>query len=448
MRRAFLLGLLLAGCSGPGPGGPIQAVPVPVVQVARPERREVVRTLELPGDARPYQEARLYAKVPGYLSRMLVDTGDRVLAGQLLAELEVPELERDLAQKEAEEAAAGAETAAARMQMERARAEVQGASAEVGRAQALLDQTRAELAQTRARLEVSVQTHERLRRIYDLDSGLLARQELDVALGRLREDQAAAQAAQQRVAAAHQALAVARTRTSVSSAEVEVTRSRARSRELQGQALGAAAARARQMQEYTQIRAPFAGLITDRYLHPGALVQTAVGSAQGQTQPVLALADLRRLRVTVHVPETEASFVSRGTSAHVQLAGQAESLPARVTRVSGRLDAATRTMLTELELDNRGLRVKAGALVRVELELERRARALSVPATAVVREKDKRFVWVVRSNKVEKLQVQVGFENPAWVEVREGLPDQEQVVVLGKEALTPGATVKVGAGAG
>jgi multidrug efflux pump subunit AcrA (membrane-fusion protein) len=98
---AFLLGGAMAlGWQGsrqpPAVESPIMALPSPVVQVAKPERRTVVRSLELPGDIRAYQQARLYAKVAGYLEKVLVDKGDRVKAGQLLALIQAPELEREV----------------------------------------------------------------------------------------------------------------------------------------------------------------------------------------------------------------------------------------------------------------------------------------------------------------------------------------------------------------
>lgn len=156
----FLLGGAMAlGWQGsrqpPAVEPPIVALPSPVVQVAKPERHTVARSIELPGDVQAYQRARLYAKVAGYLEKVLVDKGDRVKAGQLLAVIQAPELEREvLAARQAYQAAL-------------AKREVE-----------------------KAALELQQTTHRRLKRVYDQDPGLLARQDLDIAQAKVQEARA------------------------------------------------------------------------------------------------------------------------------------------------------------------------------------------------------------------------------------------------------------------
>ncbi len=514
--RVVLLGIAavptLVGCGrSVSAAAPIVTVPMPVVQVARPERRNVERTVELPGDAQPYQQALLYAKVSGYLRTVLVDKGDHVQAGQLLATIDSPELRQEAAQAqesaegagalaagnaaararavsdyrqaEATVAKAQADLATARAKVPEAEAERDAAAADAQRAiqleqqaETAVGQAQAGLAQAKAEDDLNRQTYARLKQVFDRDPGLLARQDLDVAESKMKgsESQVATaaqsvEAARQGVAAARQAVVAARSKQAalqssirVAQAEIHtaqqqvasmkaqsaavksqigVVEAQGRSVSYQSQASGQAARRAAEMLAYTQVRAPFAGTITQRLLDPGALVQSAATSAQGATKPILALASDDRLRITVQAPEPDAPFVRPGSRAMVH-AG-ADRIAARVTRTAGALDPSTRTMLAEIDLPNPVHRLSPGSFLPVTLELQSRSGALAVPTSAVLFEKDKRSVFVVQGGKANKLSVKTGFEGPQWVEITGGLHGNEDVIVTGKENVSNGAAVQV-----
>ncbi len=377
---AFVLGVMLTlgwqglGQDDPTGEAPIVALPSPAVRVAHPERRTVVRTLDLPGDVQAYRQARLYAKVAGYLEQVLVDKGDRVKTGQLLAVIQAPELEREvLAAKQAHRAAV------------------------------------AKVRAARAELELHQLTHGRLKRVFDQDPGLLARQDLDIAAARVRE-------------------------TSAKLALAEAER----------EAAEQAAARAAAMRAYTEIRAPFTGTIAQRLLDPGTLVQSATASAQDATQPVLEMVDDETVRIYVHVPEPEVVKVHPGTLATVRPeAYPNRQMLAQITRVAGSLDSSTRTLLAEIELANADHRLKPGMFVKVTLMLESRPDALVVPSSAVLVEKDERAVFVVREGRAEKRAVKTGFEGPEWTEIVEGLTGEEAVIVTGKENVSKGGAVQI-----
>jgi membrane fusion protein, multidrug efflux system len=376
---AFLLGgAMVAGWQSwgqaPALDPPIIALPPPPVQVAKPGRRNVVRSIELPGDVSAYQQARLYAKVAGYLEKVLVDKGDRVKARQLLAVIQAPELEREvLAARQAYQAAL--------------------AKREVEKAALKLQQT----------------TYRRLKRVFDQDPGLLARQDLDIAQAKVQE---------------------ARARLALAEAELKAAQQAAR--------------RAVDMQRYTEIRAPFAGTIAQRLLDPGTLMQSAAASAQGATQPVMEMVDDERVRIYVHVPEPEISKAHPGTEVTVRPeAYPNRQMLAQITRVAGSLDSSTRTLLAEIELANADHRLKPGMFVKVTIRLEARPDALVVPTSALMVEKDERAVFVVRDGKAEKLAVKTGFEGPEWTEIVGGLTGEEAVIVIGKERVSRGGTVEV-----
>jgi len=381
---AFLLGgAIVAGWQSWGQAPTAEphiiALPPPSVQVAKPERRTVVRSIELPGDVSAYHQARLYAKVAGYLEKVLADKGDSVTAGQLLAVIQAPELEREVQQSKDASRAATARIAAAR-----------------------------------GELELHHKTYLRLKGVFDEDPGLLARQELDIAEAKAKEASAKLALAEAKLKAAQQA-----------------------------------ARRAADMQAYTEIRAPFAGTVSQRFLDPGTLMQSATSSAQGATRPVLELVNDGTVRISVQVPEAEVSKVQPGSEATVRPEAHPDlEIPSRITRMAGSLDTATRTLLAEIELANAEHRLKPGMFVKVILTLESHADALVVPTSAVVIEKDKRAVFVVRDGKAEKLVVKTGFEGPDWTEIVGGLAGEEAVVVNGKEDVSRGGTVQIIPGAG
>jgi RND family efflux transporter MFP subunit len=523
MKRAGIA-LALGGALMLGAGGcgrslsaaepPIVTVPKPIVQVAKPERRTVERAIELPGDAQPYQQAMLYAKVSGYLRAVLVDKGDRVQAGQLLATIDSPEMRREAAQAQESAEGAGAlaagntaaragavsdyrqaqaavskaqaDLAAARAQVPKAEAERDAAAADVQKAielqqqaQTAVAQAQAGLTQAKAEDDLNRQTYERLKRVYDRDPGLLARQDLDIAqskvkasAGRVVSAEQAIEAARQGVAAAQQSVTAARSKqaameSSISVAEAQihtadqqvasmqaqaaaaksqigVVEAQGRNVVFQSQASQQSAKRAAEMLGYTQIRAPFAGTITQRFLDPGALVQSAANSAQGSTKPVLALADSDTVRVIMQVPEPDVPYVRPGTRAALR----ADALPGtklagRVTRTSGALDPGSRTMLVEIDLPNRRHLLHPGMFLKVTLDLEAHPGALTVPTSAVVFEKDKRSVFVVENGKAKKGAVKTGFEGAQWIEITSGLMGNEQVIAVGKENVSNGASVQV-----
>ncbi len=510
------VGVLALAASGCGRNisaeSPIVAMSMPVVEVAKPERRRVQRTVEIQGDVRPFQEAMLFAKVSGYLRTVLVDKGDRVSAGQLLATIESPELQRAALQSRetaggaaaiAEGSAAsrrraeseygeaiaavskaGADVAVSRSQVSKAVAERDAAAADVQRfleqerqAEAYVGQAQGALTQARTERDLTRLTYSRLKKVYDQDPGLLARQDLDIAQARARDGEAkvvsaeqALSAARQGTAAAQQTVAAAKSKQAAAESGIEVARSQVqaaiqqqnaaraqgeaarsqigvvkaqgRSAAFQSQASKQAARGAAEMLAYTEIRAPFGGAITQRFLDPGALVQSAANSAQGSTKPVLALAGADAVRIAVQVAEPDAPFVRPGTRATIQ-AGSGTKRGGAITRTSGALDMASRTMLSEIDLQNRDHSLSPGMFVKVTLDLEAHARALTVPTSAVVFEKDKRSVFIVEGGKAKKVNVKTGFEGPRWVEITVGLRGREDVIAVGKENVSSGSAVQV-----
>jgi membrane fusion protein, multidrug efflux system len=190
---------------------------------------------------------------------------------------------------------------------------------------------------------------------------------------------------------------------------------------------------------YATITAPFAGVITQRYVDPGALIQATNGSSA-----IVSLMDFSRVRVQVAVPEIEAARVAVGQPVHLTT----DNLPGRqfdgkVTRFTYALDTANHTMLAEAVLDNPDLALRPGMLVTLGLGIEHKEEALLMPLEALVMEKTNAFAYTVQDNKAVKRPIKVGFTDARNAEVLEGVGLNDAVILAGQLKLTDGDPVRV-----
>ena len=343
-----LLCCVLAVWSGCGPSpadGSSKPAPALSVHTVLPRRGEIARSITLPTfRVLALQEATLFAKVSGYLKVLTVDKGDAVSEGQLLAELEVPELLADEAQYRAESAVARA-------------------------------------------------NYERMAEARQKAPDLVVPQSVDDLRGQWEVAQAKLQ----------------RTRT---------------------------------LLQYARIVAPFSGMITARFVDPGAFIAAATAGSTPQSAALVTLMDYTRVRVQAFVPEPEVPFIKNGVPAKVMV----EELPGRtfsgsVTRFAHALDPATKTMLTEIELPNPDGQLRPGAYASVQLELERKQNALLVPAQALVVEKAGTSVFTLLNGKAKKTPVQVGFNDGTNAEIAGGISPDQAVILPGKQTLNDGQPV-------
>jgi membrane fusion protein, multidrug efflux system len=198
---------------------------------------------------------------------------------------------------------------------------------------------------------------------------------------------------------------------------------------------------------YARIIAPFSGVITRRMVDPGAFIPAATSGGPAQSAAIVTLTEFRRVRLQVAVPEVEAALVKVDQPVKLTV----EGLPGRtfegsVTRFSFALDEASKTMLTEIELPNPTLQLRPGMYATVRIGVERREDTLLVPAEAVVSEKAGASVFILSSNKAKKTRVQSGFNDGTNVEIVEGVNPDQQVILLGKQALNDGQAVTVSEG--
>ncbi len=358
---------------------------VPRAAVAAVQRQGVSNQLSIAGEFLPYQEVELHAKVAGYVRKINVDIGDHVRAGQVLAVLEVPELN----------------------------AQVMGAEAGVRHSKEEIARAKNELARTQADHEALHAAAMRLHQASEARPGLIAQQELDNADSKDRASEAQVEAAKAALAATQQQFEVSRATQSQVSA----------------------------MQDYSRIVAPFDGVVTWRYADTGALIQA--GTSNASSAPLVKLAETRVLRLRVPVPESLAARIRAGMPAQIQVQATGEKLEGKVSRYTDALDRATRTMQVEIDIPNKAGRLAPGMYANVSLQIDTRPDALTVPVQALLQNGDHASVLVINpENRVEIRQVKTGVQDPNRVEVVAGLREGERVVVGNLKAYEAGEVVQ------
>jgi RND family efflux transporter MFP subunit len=341
--------------------------------------------LDVAGELLPYQEVELHAKVSGYIRKINVDIGDRVRKGQVLAELDIPELSAQV-----DEAKSG---------VLRSQEDIKRASSAVGRAEADHGALHANYA--------------RLKQASAAQPGLIAQQELDDAQAKDSASEAQVDVAKADLSAMKQGLDVAK------------------ANHLHYSSLA----------DYAHIIAPYSGVVTWRYSDTGSLVQA--GTSNAGAQPVVKLAETDILRLRVPVQEALANFVNVGQKASINIPAIGATLTGKVVRTSGELDLATRTLQVEIDLKNGDRKLEPGMYADVTLDLQRTGSALTLPIQAIDRSGGRPSALVVDENgHVEKREVTLGLENPSRVEILSGLKDRDQVIAANLSSFSPGETVR------
>jgi membrane fusion protein (multidrug efflux system) len=339
--------LVFAGCDQKKEEPPKPAMPMLSVKTIAVKKGDATRSILLPANVLPYQQATLYAKVAGYVKTMNVDKGDAVQAGSLLADIEVPELIADRAKYKAELEVAD------------------------------LDYKRTSDAQNKAPDLVVPLAVDTARSRYDVAKANLER--IDTLLG------------------------------------------------------------------FAKITAPFSGIITRRYVDPGAFIPAATSGSASQNAAIFTVMDFTRVRVQSAVPEVEVPFIKVGLPVKVLVEELASAkIEGTVTRFSHALDDETKTMLAEIELPNPDGTVRPGMYATVRITVERKLDATVLPTEAVLFEKGRTSVFTVADNKAKRITVKTGFNDIGWVEILDGVKVGDSVIVIGKQVIADGQSVKVG----
>jgi RND family efflux transporter MFP subunit len=195
------------------------------------------------------------------------------------------------------------------------------------------------------------------------------------------------------------------------------------------------------MEAYSHITAPFAGVVTKRYADTGALIQAGT-SSNTQSMPVVQLAEWSRLRLVLPVPESAVPQIHLGSVVQVRVAALNRTFEGRVARFADALDPQTRTMETEIDVENRNGTLVDGMYAETSVILSQRNGVLTVPVQAVQRDRSGAAVWMVDHDRIEERSVNLGEEGNERVEILSGLEENDQVVIGNRSALRPGEKVQ------
>lgn len=384
-RLGVLTLLWVAGCQRTDGmnESPIASAQAARARTVMPLRQAITRVSTQPASVHPFHEAQLAARVSGYVEHVEVDIGDTVVAGQVLAQLSVPELHASIHRMQAE--------------IKLQRWQIKSAIA-------------AELA---AQAELSSRQSAAKRVTQLAESGAVTERAADEARTRLDAAQAALEDVKSRLGTAKASIDVAR--SSLSELETRL--------------------------EFATLRAPFDGIVTDRRVDPGDLV------GPHDLTPLFTVVQLSTVRLRLVLPERDVAFVDPGdpvTFVSDAIAGQTFS--GTISRISRTLDPKTRSMAVEADLPNPQLHLMAGMFGMATVELEHDVEALTLPAEAVHAGKNEgeSWVWVVTPERIiEERAIVTGLDRGAWLEVVSGLSGDEQVVTEAIGRLAPGATIEL-----
>ncbi|MGC1649582.1 MAG: efflux RND transporter periplasmic adaptor subunit [Candidatus Sulfotelmatobacter sp.] len=379
------MALASSSCSGKGSDRVQASGPMITVGVTKVVNKSLGRQITLSSELVPFQEIDVYAKESGYVKKLLVDYGTHVKAGQIMAVLEIPELEAQLQEDQAE---------------------IKNATNQVSRAQH-------ELYRYQAQYKALHLQYTRLNGVFESQPGIVAQQEVDDAQGKDL-------AASSQVDAGQAALEASQSQLSVARAKLSHDQS---------------------LFDYAKITAPFAGVVTERYANLGTLVQAGTGSST-QAIPIVRLSQDDLFRLVIPVPESYVRYIRVGDHVDVRVPSLNRTFPGKVARFSVDVREDTRTMHTEVDVQNRDRVLISGIYAEAALTLEHKEDIPSVPLQAVNHEADKTTVFVVNAHdQIEDRPVSLGLQTASDAEVVSGLSAGEQVVISDRSGLKPGEKV-------
>jgi len=194
--------------------------------------------------------------------------------------------------------------------------------------------------------------------------------------------------------------------------------------------------------DYTQITAPFDGVVTARYADPGALIQAGT-SSDTQARPLVRVSDNYRLRLDFLVSVDYVQYIKLGDTVEVRVDSVGrKAFTGVITRFTGKVNAATRTMMTEIEVANPNLELVPGMYATVVLKLNRRSKVLTVPTEALSMGKQSTVCIVNQDNKIEERVVTLGLETPTRHEITSGLKEGDRVMIGSRSGVTAGQKVE------
>ena len=387
--NGFLLLVLFTMFTGCGEGRKAAADDIsnaPEAAVVKVTRGNISDNLEIASEFQPFQEVDVYAKVSGYIKKLYVDYGTHVKQGQILAVLEIPELQQQIQQDEAS----------------------------IHRSEQELARAREDLNRAQSAYNVAHLTYTRLADVQKSRPELVAQEEVDISKGKDMEADAEVSAQKAALAAAEQALLVSK----------------------------ATLGKDQAMFDYARMTAPFDGVITQIYAYTGALLPAGTSSNKGDSA-LCRLSQNSLLRLVIPVPERAVSGIHLGESVAVNVSGMNKTFEGKIIRFSDQIDMNTRTMHTEVDVPNPKYEVVPGMYASVNIPLHSSAKVLTVPVQAFQTGSEGKGVVLALGpgNKIERRDVTVGLQSANAVEITSGLKENETVIFGSLGQYRPGEVV-------
>jgi RND family efflux transporter MFP subunit len=355
------------------------------VGVTKVAKKTLSNHITLSSELVPFQEIDVYAKESGYVQKLNVDYGSRVKQGQVMATLEIPELQAQLQEDQAN---------------------IKNASNQALRAQH-------ELIRYEAQYKAIHLEYTRLNGVFENQPGIVAQQEVDDAQGK---DLAAAS----QVDAGKAALEASQSQLAAAKAKL---------------------AHDQTLYDYSKIVAPFSGVVTERYANLGTLVQAGTNSST-QAMPIVKLSEDDLFRLVIPIPESYVRYIHVGDHVDVRVPSLNRTFPGKVARFSVDVRQDTRTMHTEVDVGNPDHVLMPGLYADADVALEHRDDIPAIPLQAINHESNKTTVFVVNPNDdLEDRNIILGIQTATDAEVISGLNPGEQIVVSDRSGLKPGQKV-------
>ena len=359
---------------------------IQTVEVVKPLVRSFKGEVLITGTAMPNQTVMLHAMESGYLKNIRKDIGDLVRKGEIIAVLENPDIEQLLVDAKANFHIAQAESLTFQ-------SELVGATADWKAKDAL---------------------SKRLKEVYQKTPQLTPISEVEKAAGETQRMQAM----------------------------IETIKAKSKAHEQKIQALQQRIEMAEKRVAMLQIKAPFNGVVTQRFVDQGAMIQS--GIQHTNSKAIVEIQDIDPIRLTLPIPEADAGAIKKGMDVAItfpELLGQ--TFKAKVSRTSGVLDPNSKTMQVEIDIANPKASIITGMYAKALMQLDARENVLSLPFTAQTMYQDEVIVLVVKNNKVERMSLRKGLSGKDYFEVlNTEITPETQVIIKGKGLVKSGQIVK------
>ncbi len=403
-------------------GGKSAGVPVSTVHPTK----GIKRISNQSGSIQAYESVKLYAKVPGFLKTQNVDIGDPVKSGQILAVLNVPELETQLKRGEAVLAQAKSRVIQMKARVKSVTAEHEASKAAETQAEATAKSSSAWVRYRKKQLTRMIE----LFNLKSIDERLVdeSTERFEASVETERSSKAAILTSKAQISAFAAKVESAQADVAFAEAELDVAQADLDKFKVQ---LG-----------FATITAPFDGVITHRSLSPGEFVRSA--NEGGGHEPILIVQRTDLMRVIVHVPDRDVPFVDPGDEAIVEIdAFSHRKLQAKISRFARTEDVNTRLMRVEIDLPNPTGKICHGMYGKVSLILDKQPKIYTIPSACLVGDAENGVgeVFVIREHKAHLQKIQLGIDDGVRVAVLEGLAAEDDVIIQPSSELAEGALV-------